>query len=92
MSTPDLASVAGLFGRVLPRSYWLRLGPGSGFRRRGIFGLATVIWMMMTQRLQGPGTLASAVAALRAGGGRGLLWRCKRVWEGRISAATGGYG
>jgi hypothetical protein len=51
--------------------------------------------MMIRQRLQANGTLAEAVAQLRAGDYRCLLRRCKRVRvgriSGRISAATGGY-
>ena len=62
-----------------------------GFRKRGIFALAVVVWMMMEQRLCSRGSLAAAVARLRRGGCRGLLRRCKRVREGRISASTGGY-
>jgi putative transposase len=47
--------------------------------------------MMITQRLQADGTLATVVQQLRGGGYGKLLKRCKRVREGRISAATGGY-
>jgi hypothetical protein len=47
--------------------------------------------MMIAQRLQPGGTLATVVQQLRGGGYRRLLKRCKRVGEGRISAATGGY-
>lgn len=46
---------------------------------------------MITQRLQAGGTLATVVQQLRSGGYGKLLKRCKRVREGRISAATGGY-
>jgi hypothetical protein len=88
MDPQELGSLVGLFRRVAPSPYWLRLSRQSGFRRRGIFGLAVVVWMMIEQRLEGHGTLAAAVARLRRWG---LLRRCKRVREGRISAATGGY-
>lgn len=88
MGTDELLS---LLRRVAPPQYWLRLSHQSGFRRRGIFCLPVVIWMMITQRLQAHGTLSTAVQQLRSSGYRSLLRRCKRVRERRISAATGGY-
>ena len=91
MELEELGSVVGLFRRMGPTSYWLRLGRQSGFRRRGIFSLAVVVWMMIEQRLERQGSLAAAVMRLRTGGCRGLMRRCKRVREGRISASTGGY-
>jgi putative transposase len=91
MKTDELANLLSLFRRITPPQYWLRLGRQSGFRRRGIFCLPVVIWMMITQRLQAHGTLATAVQQLRMSGYRSLLRCCKRVRERRISAGTGGY-
>jgi putative transposase len=91
MEPEELENAVGLFRRVAPTSYWLRLSRQSRFQRRGIFSLAVVVWMMIEQRLGSQGTLAAAVARLREDGCRGLLRRCKRVREGRISASTGGY-
>jgi len=88
---PELSVLVGLFRRVAPPAYWLRLSAQGGFRRRGIFSLAVVVWMMIAQRLHPSGSLATAVAQLRAGGYRSLMQRCKRVREGRISPSTGGY-
>jgi Transposase DDE domain len=60
-------------------------------RRRGIYVGAVVLWLMIWQRLQPRATLSRAVRELVQGPGRQLLSPCKRVREGRISAAAGGY-
>jgi Transposase DDE domain len=59
--------------------------------RAGIFTARLVIWMMMIQRLQPRGTLASSVSQLVAGRFDPLLSPCKRVRERRIGQSTGGY-
>jgi hypothetical protein len=59
--------------------------------RRGIYTVAVVLWLMIWQRLQARATLSRAVRELVQGPGRQLLTPCKRVREGRISAAAGGY-
>jgi hypothetical protein len=46
---------------------------------------------MMLQRLQGRGTLASAVQLLQQGAADPLLVQCRRVRQKRISCRTGGY-
>lgn len=88
---PDLTDVFQLFRQLLSSAAWLRLGRRNGFQRRGIFSLAVVIWLMIVQRLQGDASLWEAVQQLRSGAFSRLLPRSKRVREGRISAATGGY-
>lgn len=60
-------------------------------RRSGIYSLVVVLWLMIWQRLQPRGTMSGAVRQLVQGGGRSLLASCKRVREGRISLAAGGY-
>lgn len=87
----EVGEVLGLFRQLLCSSEWSRLGRQNGFQRRGIFSLAVVVWLMIVQRLQADGSLSEAVQQLRGGALRSLLGRCKRVREGRISAATGGY-
>lgn len=87
----EITTALDVFARVAPPRYWRRLSEKSKFRRRSIFCLPLVIWMMVTQRLESGGTLSTAVQRLRGGGYRNLPKRCKRVREGRISAATGGY-
>jgi len=91
MDWPEPFQILQLFQQVAPPQYWRRWNNRAGFPKRGIFCLPVVMWMMMSQRLEANGTLASAVQQLRRGGFRSLLRRCKRVREGRISAAQGGY-
>jgi hypothetical protein len=59
--------------------------------RRGIFGAPVVIWLMIRQRLQPRGTLASGLESLTTGEADRLLSDCKRVRERRFSRRTGGY-
>jgi hypothetical protein len=59
--------------------------------RHSIFTTAVVIWLMILQRLQPKGTLATAVEALLAGAADGLLSGCERARQKRISHRTGGY-
>jgi putative transposase len=87
----EVCEIFGLFRHLLSSSEWSRLGRQNGFQRRGIFSLAVVVWLMIVQRLQGDGSLSEAVQQLRGGALRSLLGRCKRVRDGRISTATGGY-
>src|SRR5882724_767668 len=58
---------------------------------RGVYSAAVVLWLMMLQRLQGRGTLASAVQLLQQGAADPLLADCRRVRQKRISCRTGGY-
>src|SRR5215813_2065658 len=62
-------------------------------RRRGIYSLAVVFWLMIYERLNNKRTLSSAVQFLARHADH---WReqpqvGKRVREGRISTGTGGY-
>lgn len=59
--------------------------------RRSIYTAQVVIWLMILQRLQPKGTLATSVEALLAGAADGLLSGCRRVQQKRISRRTGGY-
>ncbi|MCI0353299.1 MAG: IS4 family transposase [Acidobacteriales bacterium] len=65
-----------------------------GYRaRRGIYNAAVLVWLMIYQRLNSKGTLSSAVQFLAR---QAIDWQAradvgKRVREGRISTATGGY-
>jgi hypothetical protein len=59
--------------------------------RRSIYTAPVVIWLMILQRLQPRGTLTSGVAALLSGAADGLLSRCERARQKRISRRTGGY-
>lgn len=78
-----------------------QLAPGELFRllqreielvaHNRIYTARLVIWMMMNQRLQARGTLASSVEQLVQGRFDPLLSRCKRVKEKNIALSTGGY-
>jgi hypothetical protein len=82
-------------------SLYLQLAPAELFRllqremgmrvRNGIYSARLVIWMMMDQRLQARGTLASSVEQLVQGRFDPLLSQCKRVQEKKIALSTGGY-
>ena len=60
-------------------------------RRSGIYSARVVLWMMINQRLQARGSLASSVEQLVQGRFDPLLSRCKRVQDKRIALSTGGY-
>jgi hypothetical protein len=82
-------------------SLYLQVAPAELFRllqrqmdvtvRNGIYSARLVIWMMINQRLQARGTLASSVEQLVQGRFDPLLSRCKRVQEKKIALSTGGY-
>jgi hypothetical protein len=82
-------------------SLYLQLAPAELFRllqrqmgvivRDGIYSARLVIWMMINQRLQARGTLASSVEQLVQGRFDPLLSQCKRVQENNIALTTGGY-
>lgn len=93
MSTPDGTAIFNLYGRwVVDRGVLEQIESELGERRRqGIYSLAVVLWLMIWQRLQPRATLSHAVRNLVQGNARSLLSNCKRVREGRISAAAGGY-
>jgi putative transposase len=61
--------------------------------RGGIYNVAVLVWLMIYQRLNTKGTLSSAVQFVTR---QAMSWQTgpqigKRVREGRISTATGGY-
>ena len=93
MSDSDLTPVFDLYGRWVVDSGALeRIQAQLGLRgRRGIYTLVVVLWLMIWQRLQPRATLSHAVRQLVQGNGRPLLADCRRVREGRISSAAGGY-
>jgi putative transposase len=59
--------------------------------RRSIYTAQVVIWLMVVQRLQPRGTLATGVEALLAGAADLLLSDSERARQKRISRRTGGY-
>jgi len=59
--------------------------------RQCVYSSAVVIWLMILQRLQPNGTLASGVEALLAGAADGWLSRCGRRRQKGTSHRTGGF-
>jgi hypothetical protein len=92
MAGLDSASLFNLYLQLAPATLlrWLQRELSLKVRA-GIYTARLVIWMMMMQRLQPQGTLASSVAQLVGGRFDPLLSQCKRVQEKRIGLSTGGY-
>jgi hypothetical protein len=81
-----------LYQEVAPAEEFRRLqGECGKAARDGIYSARLVIWMMMQQRLQPRGSLATSVAELVQGRFDPLLSQCKRVREHKIGVSTGGY-
>jgi hypothetical protein len=92
MTSPDSNSILDLYQRTVSVGVLQYLQQQAGMKiRRGVYGAQVVLWLMMLQRLQVGGTLASAVQLLIQGAAAPLLQNCKRVRRRRISARTGGY-
>ncbi len=92
MARFDSASIFNLYVQVAPSGLFRLLQQQLGLKvRAGIFAARLVVWMMIMQRLQPRGTLASSVAQLVEGRFDPLLSQCKRVREKKIGLSTGGY-
>jgi len=93
MANPkDLSALLNLYLQIAPAELFRVLAKQLGvIRRNGIYTARVVIWMMMTQRLQGGGSLARSVEELAQGRFNVVLSKCKRVREKRVALSTGGY-
>lgn len=91
MNSPDLDDVLGVYLRVLPASVSTYMQETGLRKRRGIYALPVVLWLMIVQRLMANASMASCVQELTQGRLRALLPDCKRVRENRISPGTGAY-
>src|ERR1700733_11928129 len=92
MITCELPVLLNLYTQIAPGELFRLLQRNLGLTKRsGIYTPRVLIWMMMVQRLDARGTLASVVGQLALGKLDGLLSRCKRVQKNQISVATGGY-
>jgi len=92
MAQFDSSALFSLYQQIAPAELFRFLQREVGWKvRAGIFTARLVIWMMMIQRLQPRGTLASSVSQLAEGRFDPLLSPCKRVREKRIGLSTGGY-
>src|SRR5258708_4235032 len=92
MDRLDSASLFNLYRQLAPATLFGLLQRELHLKvRAGIYSARLVVWMMMMQRLQPRGTLASSVAHLVEGRFDPLLSQCKRVQENNIGLSTGGY-
>jgi hypothetical protein len=88
----DSSAIFNLYLQLVPSELFRLVQREAGVVvRNGIYSARVVVWMMMNQRLQPRGTLASSVEQLVQGRFDPLLSQCKRVREKKISLATGGY-
>ena len=88
----DSSAIFGLYLELAPAELFRLLQRQMGVTvRNGIYSARLVLWMMINQRLQARGTLASSVEQLVQGRFDSLLSRCKRVEENKIAVSTGGY-
>jgi hypothetical protein len=92
MAHLDSSALFSLYRQLAPAELFRLLQRQIGLKvRAGIYSARVVMWMMMLQRLQPRGTLASSVAQLAEGRFDPLLSPCKRVREKKIGLSTGGY-
>src|SRR6516165_1556464 len=88
----DSSALFNLYQRLAPAEMFRLLQREIGWKvRAGIYTARLVMWMMMIQRLEPRGTLASSVAQLVEGRFDPLLSACKRVQEKKLGVSTGGY-
>jgi hypothetical protein len=92
MASPDQSQLLRLFQRAVPPAWFQQVCEEQGYQfRRGIYGVAVVVWLMMWQRLEGNRSLAAAVQCLVQGGAGDLVGDCKRWSQDQVSGGTGGY-
>src|ERR1700690_4249421 len=92
MASPEASQLLQLYARAVPESFFEEICHQEGYRfRQGVYSLAVVVWLMICQRLHRNRTLAAAVQGLLQGQADGLLKRCKRVEQSKISARPAGY-
>ena len=75
--------------RAIPPLFFDQLRERLGMPARGIYSLTVVVWLMMWQRLDGRGSLATAVQQVVQGALGDLVPPEKRVLEQRVSSNTG---
>lgn len=89
MTTADPKPLLELFQRIVPKGQWQELDNRQ--RPAQIYTLPVLVGLMLAQRLSERGTQQEALHQLYAGRLNGLLPQGKRVREGKVSLATGGY-
>ena len=78
-----------MFGKAIPPEFFDQLRKRLTLPARGIYSLGVVVWLMMWQRLDDRGSLATAVQQLVQGALGDLVPLEKRVVERRVSSNTG---
>lgn len=92
VAAEELSIVLNLYAQIASGGLFRLLQRNMGLRGHDrIFTPRVLLWMMIQQRLDARGTLASSVEHLVQGRFDPLLSRCKRIRERKISLATGGY-
>jgi len=92
MASPEAIQLLQLYEKAVPASFFEEICQQEGYHfRRGVYSLAVVVWLMISQRLHRNRTLAAAVQGLLQGQADPLLSRCKRVEQRTISARAAGY-
>jgi putative transposase len=87
---PDFDDILQVYVRFLPQALAEYMQKQAGVRkRRGIYAVIVVFWLMIVQRLKANAALSSCVQELTQGRMDALLPDCKRVREQRISPRTG---
>jgi hypothetical protein len=89
VSTPKASVLFGLFGNAVPPEFFDQLRERLSLPARGIYSLAVVVWLMMWQRLDGRGSLTTAVQQVVQGVLGDMVPSEKRVVEQRVSSNTG---
>ncbi len=89
MNTPKAPALFDLFGKAVPPEFFDQLRERLSLSNRGIYSLGVVVWLMMWQRLDGRGSLATAVQQVLQGALGDLVPPEKRVVERRVSSNTG---
>lgn len=89
MAASELRSLLQLFEQIVPADGWAAQEQPKALAQ--IYTLPVVVEMMLLQRLHERGSQQEAVHQLVAGRLRHLLPDSKRVREGKVSSATGGY-
>lgn len=89
MNTPKVPVLFDLFGKAVPPEFFDQLRERLSLPARGIYSLGVVVWLMMWQRLDGRGSLATAVQQVVQGALGDLVPPEKRVVEQRVSSNTG---
>lgn len=81
-----------IYRAAAPPELFLDLRKASGKRAEGgVYTVELTTWMMIRQRLDPKGTLSTTVQDVAEGRPQALLPTHKRLAEGTLSSATGGY-